>query len=458
MDEQTPKLSTKNENKPISPDVNSIPKANLAQESDSPSIISEGDFRPFPTKPFPSEVQNLFEHFQVKYTVRPRYNPFLPGISEVNHYFPEYEPLFKYLNYCTQSFNMTQKNPKDSSSEIKGGSRPDYLSQKSLPFPLHKKALIVAPSGHGLYDFLSIYAQIFRFHLAIVDVSIITKGASKIHQIDSSEQIADFIKNPLHLPGIFVFQFNNHSVKEGIPVVHRICEFIHDLQVKNFPAVGLVLWNTHIFDLGNFTSDIDFCFQFSYPTLENRTHFLAALPSIISENRVDFEHIARQLKGWNFHDIQAFYMASQQYFVIENSFLNRKGEEPAITTEYILDLLVAGTFSYRTENQSAINNFLPSKIGQANSDILRQTHLISSNASSPHTNSNFILQMYQEAATIHYNSLTLILDKLQKGILLQKEELSLLGDYPFILKDSPETALSKLQKAQIRVNQLKSLK
>ena len=174
--------------------------------------------------------------------------------------------------------------------------------------------------------------------------------------MDFNESIANHIKNPLHLPGIFVFQINNSPVIDSKIVEQRISRMIYDLRMKNFPAVGLVIWDSQIFDLVHLTSEIDFCFQFSLPSQENRTHFLAALPSLIPKNTIDFEHIARQLEGWNFHEIQVFYQACQQYFFIENSFLNRKGEGPAITTEFVLDLLVAGTFSSRSEPLSNMGN------------------------------------------------------------------------------------------------------
>ncbi|MHA1674112.1 MAG: hypothetical protein ACTSYI_10850 [Promethearchaeota archaeon] len=472
MDEQTPKSSTKNDDAPKSPEINSSIMIDLPQESESPLKISHGDFRPFPSKtpkkviPI-SEVNSKFEPFILKYTARPRYDPYLPGISTVNQYFPEYEALFKYLNFCTQSFGLPQKNledlkdlkgPKNTLNKVEKIPTTEPLSQKSLPFPLYKKALVTAPPGHGIFDFLSLYCQIHKFHLSILDVSINPKDSLTISQIDFDESIANYIKNPLHLPGIFVFQIHNSQMIDSKVVEQKISLMIHDLRMKNFPAVGLVMWDSQIFDLVHFTSEIDFCFQFSSPSQENRTHFLAALPSLIPKNAIDFEHIARQLEGWNFHEIQDFYRACQQYFFIENYFLNRKGESPAITTEFVLDLLVTGTFSSRSEYYSNPDNKSSIEKNKTPSNPLGQALLTSSKGGSFSANSNFAQQLYQEAATHHYNELTLILDKLQKGILLQKEELSLLGDYPFLLKDPPETALHKLQNAQIRVNQLKSLK
>ena len=469
MDEQTPKLSTKNEKEPTTSDANSPTEKDLSQESELPPKISPGDFHAFPMKIPLSETPKSEEEirsapFQFNFKTRPSYEPFLPGISTVNHYFPAYEPLFKYLNFCTQSFGLPQKDLKDLKGlkelliEKEGTPTTENVSQKSLPFPLHKKALIVAPPGHGIFDFLSLYSKIHKLHLSILDVSLDRMDSTKNQFTESSKQIVSLISNPLHLPGIFVFQINTSSAIDDISIGQMISEMIYDLRMKNYPAVGLVMWNPQTFDLGLLTSDIDFCFQFSYPTQENRSHFLAALPSLIPKNTIEFDHIARQLEGWNFHEIQTFYQACQQYFFIENSFLNRKGEGPAITTEFILDLLVAGTFSYRSEKLSNIGNNTSAEKRNLKFITNGQVLSPSSKGELASTNSNFVQQLYQEAATHHYNELTLIVDKLQKGILLQKEELSLLGDYPFLLKDPPETVLQKLQNAQIRVNQLKSLK
>ncbi len=72
-------------------------------------------------------------------------------------------------------------------------------------------------------------------------------------------------------------------------------------------------------------------------------------------------------------------------------------------------------------------------------------------------NKNFEHQLYQEAASKNYEDICIILDKIQKGIVLLPFERNLLADNSFILKDDPNVALKKLNKAKITVDKFKKI-
>ena len=73
-------------------------------------------------------------------------------------------------------------------------------------------------------------------------------------------------------------------------------------------------------------------------------------------------------------------------------------------------------------------------------------------------NENFEQQMYQSAASKHYEDLSIIINKLTKGIVLQTFERQILADYSFILKDEPQKSLQKLNRAKIKIDKILNLK
>jgi hypothetical protein len=70
--------------------------------------------------------------------------------------------------------------------------------------------------------------------------------------------------------------------------------------------------------------------------------------------------------------------------------------------------------------------------------------------------SEFMLnQLYENAASMNYTELVIILDKLNKKEILEENERKLLAKFPFILNDSPSRAQINLEKAKKRMDHIK---
>ena len=70
--------------------------------------------------------------------------------------------------------------------------------------------------------------------------------------------------------------------------------------------------------------------------------------------------------------------------------------------------------------------------------------------------SDFMLnQLYENAASMNYNELLLIIDKLNKKEPLEDNDRKVLAKYPFVLNDSPALAQINLEKAKKRVDLIK---
>ena len=74
------------------------------------------------------------------------------------------------------------------------------------------------------------------------------------------------------------------------------------------------------------------------------------------------------------------------------------------------------------------------------------------------TASEFMLeQLYENAASRHYNELLIISEKLSKNELLEDNERKLLAKYPFLLNDQPKMAQIHLEKAKKRIDQIRKV-
>ncbi|MHA1339657.1 MAG: hypothetical protein ACTSRZ_05905 [Promethearchaeota archaeon] len=66
-------------------------------------------------------------------------------------------------------------------------------------------------------------------------------------------------------------------------------------------------------------------------------------------------------------------------------------------------------------------------------------------------------QLYQFAAANDYEDLLLVLEKLDSGKMLNESDRKQLAKYPFVLLDKPQTAMSRLINANVKVTKIKKL-
>ena len=73
-------------------------------------------------------------------------------------------------------------------------------------------------------------------------------------------------------------------------------------------------------------------------------------------------------------------------------------------------------------------------------------------------NQMFEEQMWQNLASLHYNPMTVLLNKLEKGEVLDRKERDLLAQYPFVLNLSSKKGIERLTKSKMKLNQILKLK
>ncbi|MHA1476268.1 MAG: hypothetical protein ACTSQ5_13915, partial [Promethearchaeota archaeon] len=118
-------------------------------------------------------------------------------------------------------------------------------------------------------------------------------------------------------------------------------------------------------------------------------------------------------------------------------------------TYFLSDLIENNSINFRSNNhKDKKNEIQKSKVINSEPNLLEPENKL---------NENFENQLYQEAASKNYEDISIILDKIQKGIVLLPFERLKLADNSFILKDDPKKALQKLNKAKIIVDKFKKI-
>ncbi|MFX1531106.1 MAG: hypothetical protein ACFFBC_08340, partial [Promethearchaeota archaeon] len=148
-----------------------------------------------------------------------------------------------------------------------------------------------------------------------------------------------------------------------------------------------------------------------------------------------------------------------------NSELNETSNE---ITYVLLDLIETGEFfptiTQKISNDQRVivedtkNQFIKKNISKIEEEKYNKTNAINEYISIVRESriSEFMLnQLYENAASVNYNELLLIIDKIDKKEPLEDNDRKILAKYPFILNEAPNKALINLEKAKKRVDRIR---
>lgn len=304
------------------------------------------------------------------------------------------------------------------------------------------------PSGHDLQNFLQIYSKSCGLGYFLLDIAQWSKEMS----VKQSEILIQFFQNQsseipfiLYIPfDPFLRQLTNESY-----LFSHLINLLTNLTVKL--QKNIILFSVHP-DIGIPERILDFFdleFSLGLPDFSTRKQFLATLLEKFTPKAmdIDYDHLALQLEGWNFMDLRRFVRNATFLFLSERHVhLKPKVLETSFLTNLLEKRIIRMPQLIQSNSQTSFSSSTTSiqPISQLENNI------------SVHDR-RFSQQLYQDAASRDYEKLVIILDKLQKGIVLQQFERELLGDYPFFLKIEPKQAVQKLNKAKIRIEKIQRL-
>jgi len=311
------------------------------------------------------------------------------------------------------------------------------------------KILIKTPEHHEIQLFLQHFTSANYCKLYKLNVFRLI-NENKNNSISLKEDLINFfISKDFTEPFIIIFPLDElgYFLQEEISLIYLIFKITE--QFTPILSGGIFLFISSLnqnlpIDFNNF---FDLEVNLQIPDTKFKKFFIESILKDIPNNDVDIEHISLQMKDWNVAAIRKFLIFAYRYFQI-----NQKDDltnKIKFNTYFLTDLIENNKINFSkndpTDRSIAINN---SKTINSESNLLDPKNKL---------NENFEHQLYQEAASKNYEDLSIILDKIQKGIVLLPFERLKLADNSFILKDDPKKALQKLNKAKIIVDKFKKI-
>lgn len=188
--------------------------------------------------------------------------------------------------------------------------------------------------------------------------------------------------------------------------------------------------------------------------------FLEKNPKIV----FDINAIINYTDQWEVKDIkQLLKVGIFKHFL--NSELNETSNE---ITDILIDLIVSGEYlpSITAKTSESLSNLeLKEAIPQEKKresihapdrfEKIKDIGQFVENIRESRISDFMLNQLYENAASINYNELLLIIDKLNKKEPLEDNDRKLLATFPFILNDAPTMAQINLEKAKRRVDLIK---
>lgn len=262
--------------------------------------------------------------------------------------------------------------------------------------------------------------------------------------------------------------------KQKFEINNLLEEYVSIQQVNNthikFIDLNLVLvWITHdLEDVKAISHKIynEFDLFIKIPILDKIERetilrdFLERDPKIV----FDINMITNYTEKWEVKDIkQLLKVGIFKHFI--NSELNETSNE---ITDILIDLILSGEYipNISTSHSQPISE------SEINDNISYEKQIDSIQISDKNEKirdiggfvddiresriSDFMLnQLYENAASMNYNELLLIIDKLNKKEPLEDNDRKVLAKYPFVLNDTPTLAQINLEKAKKRVDLIK---
>jgi len=190
--------------------------------------------------------------------------------------------------------------------------------------------------------------------------------------------------------------------------------------------------------------------------------FLEKNPKIV----FDINALVNYTDNWEVKDIkQLLKVGIFKHYL--NSELNETSNE---ITHVLLDLIDTGEFLPTitpkiSNDRLVVEEDKKNQFAKRNIAKIEEEHYNKSNNINEYINtiresrfSDFMLnQLYENAASVSYNELLLIIDKIDKKESLEENDRKILAKYPFILNEAPNKALINLEKAKKRVDRIRQV-
>lgn len=356
----------------------------------------------------------------------------------LNAFFPHFQSIYSYISHY---FAFLDK--------IKNSPSPPESPNSSFINLFSGHLALKSAKGNLLDEFLMKLAldlgmAIYKMHIG---------NYKKKNPIDnaSSSSIKDDLQNLIGNnlgKTSYILITEIHPSDINLPNFSNLIAEITSISLSKSGGLHIIIFpeDTHFtskFDVNAF----DHTFELLQPDLNSRENFLQNLFIMynIHGPSLHYGSIAKQLEAWSFkaiHELIHYYI----HLLILNS-PDFKILPEKITTQVILEAISERKFfiiaPHNDNYNMEINKILKSSPNTQISEEFQSKSQL-----------DFEDQLYQEAASEYYQDLSIILDKMMKGIILEEYERKILSECWFVLKKTPQRALESLNQAKEILNRI----
>ena len=419
MNDQDPKLRTK---------INSEQKTSN-KEKDLPVLRLEKETH------FSTSNDNSYQNFS-KNLIIPL-NSKDNRKEDVQDFFSQYSVINNLLQ-----FNL------DEIEKLNEGNNEKLVNSDTLG-NISGKILIKTPEYHEIQLFLQHFTSVNYCRLYKLDVFRLI-NENKNNSISLKEELINFfLSKDFTEPFVIIFPLDEleYFSQEKISIIYSIFKITEYFMPISLGGIFLFISSLNQNFSNDFNNFFDLELNLQIPDTKFKKFFIESILNNIPNTDVDVEHISLQMKDWNVATIRKFLIYAYRYFQIsQKDDLTNKIK---FNTYFLSGLIENNSVNFRNNNSKDDNNAIQkSKVIKPEPNLLDPEFKL---------NENFEHQLYQEAASKNYEDLCIILDKIQKGIVLLPFERLMLADNSFILKDEPNKALQKLNKAKVIVDKFRKI-
>ena len=343
--------------------------------------------------------------------------------------------------------NLIQFNLDEIEKQIERKS--EKMENSDILGKISGKILIKSPENHEIQLFLQQFSSANYCKLYKLDIfRLIKENISNFISL-KEDLINFFITKDFTEPFIIIFPLDEleYFSREEISLIYTIFKITENFMPISLGGIFLFISSLSQNLPSDFNNFFDLEVNLQIPDTKFKKFFIESILKDIPNNNVDIEHFSLQVKDWNVATIRKFLIFAYRHFQI-----NQKDDltnKIKFNTFFLSDLIENNSINFRNNNSKDKRNAVQkSKVINSEPKLLDPEIKL---------NENFENQLYQEAASKNYEDLCIILDKIQKGIVLLPFERLKLADNSFILKEDPKKALQKLNKAKIIVDKFKKI-
>ena len=357
--------------------------------------------------------------------------------KDVQEFFSQYEKINNLLQ-----FNLDE-------IEKQNERKSEKLENSNTLGKISGKILIKSPENHEIQLFLQQFSSTNYCKLYKIDIFRLIKEINSNFISLKEELIKFFISKDFTEPFIIIFPLDEieYFSREEISLIYSIFKISENFTPISLGGIFLFISSLNQNLPNDFNNFFDLEVNLQIPDMKFKKFFIESILKDIPNANVDIEHISLQMKDWNVATIRKFLIFAYRYYQI-----NQKDDltnKIKFNTYFLSDLIENNSINFRSNNhKDKKNEIQKSKIINSEPNLFEPENKL---------NENFENQLYQEAASKNYEDISIILDKIQKGIVLLPFERLKLADNSFILKDDPKKALQKLNKAKIIVDKFKKI-